>query len=428
MKKESNRGENTRTRGISRRNFIKLAASSGLLAGCGPANRQGITPTPAPTRTPVPSATPSPTTAPTPTDTDTTSRSTGDFIRTQDGKLIAGGVQDQVRLRGIAVYKSNRPPSTGEYEELAGLNVNTVRLAFSYRHFYDQGMPNVYKQSAWNWIDAHVALARKHEMWLILQNCGVEGAQFVPVKGVPFDYSIWNDTDLQSRFVNLWRAIAERYRDEPQIVGYSLFCEPVVAESKAQWQDLAQRTIDEIRQVDRNHVIFVDRIYGEAQVRREVSGVDFAPDDAFFSVNDDNVVYEFYYFERDEYTHQFASWRADVQEARVYPDENWIIHYRENSGLERDLPFTRDYLEFYLRRQLEFGETQNAPMAVWGFGALKTCYRDDRGGLQWLNDVVDLFNETGVHWTLWGYYDKDFGINENKGAKGALRDALTSFD
>jgi aryl-phospho-beta-D-glucosidase BglC (GH1 family) len=360
--------------------------------------------------------------------TGTTDQSRSDFVRTQDGRLVAGDGKDEVRLRGIAIYKSNRPPSTEDYEELAGLHVNTVRLAFSYRHFYDKGTPHKYRQSAWDWIDAHVALAREHEMWLILQNCGVEGAQFVPVKGVPFDYSIWDDTDLQDRFISLWRAIAERYRDEPQIVGYSLFCEPVAAESKAQWQDLAQRTIDEIRQTDRNHVVFVERIYGENKVRREVSGVDLAPDDAFFAVDDDNVVYEFYYFERDEYTHQFAPWRVDVQEARVYPDEDWIIHYRETSGLERDLPFTRDYLGFYLRRQLEFGETQNAPMAVWGFGALKTCYKDGRGGLRWLRDVVDQFNETRVHWTLWGYYDEEFGVRRNEGAKGVLRDALAGSD
>lgn len=363
------------------------------------------------------------------TDKDTTAGSARDFVRTQGDKLVVGDAQDEVRLRGVAIYKSNRPdPSVGDYEELAGLNVNTVRLAFSYRHFYDEDAPDVYKEDAWNWIDAHVALARKYEMRLILQNCGVEGAQFVPVEGVPFDYSIWEDTDLQNRFVNLWRAIADRYRNEPQIVGYSLFCEPVASESKAQWQDLAQRTIDEIREVDRNHVVFVERIYGENKVRREVSGVDFAPDDAFFSVNDDNVVYEFYYFERDEYTHQFAAWRADVQKARVYPDENWIIHYQEMSGLERDLPFTRDYLTFYLKRQLEFGEAQSAPMAVWAFGALKICYEDGRGGLQWLSDVVDLFDETGVHWTLWGFYDENFGISENEDVKAVLKDALARFD
>jgi hypothetical protein len=346
------------------------------------------------------------------------------FIKVQGQKLVVADTQEETHLRGVAIYKSERPhPSADDYEVLAALDVNTARLGFSYRHFYDEDAPDVYKDDAWRWIDAHVALARQHGVRLILQNCGAEGAQFVPIAGVPFDYRLWENSELQDRFVRLWRAIAGRYRHEPQIVGYSLFCEPVASETKAQWRSLAQRTVDSLREVDREHVIFIDRMYGEHAVRRETSNVDFAAEEAFVSIADDNVVYEFYFFERDEYTHQFAPWRADVQTARVYPDENWIIHYQERSGLKRDLPFTRDYLKFYLERQLEFGRAQNAPMAVWGFGALKTCY-DNRGGLQWLGDVADLFNMLGLHWTLWGFYDQDFGIHENEAAKAVLKAAL----
>ncbi len=351
-----------------------------------------------------------------------------DFVRTQGNKLVVGDAHNELYLRGIAIYKSDRPePSPEDYTELASLQVNTIRLAFSYHHFYDEDAPEVYKEEAWHWIDAHVTLARQYQMRLILQNCGVEGAQFVPVADVPFDYTIWASRELQDRFIRLWRAIAEHYKHEPQIAGFSLFYEPVVLQTKEQWRDLAQRTINAIREVDQNHIVFVERIYGENAVRREVSNVELAPEEAFVVVEDDNVVYEIYYFERDEYTHQFAPWRADVQTARVYPDEQWLIPYQERSGLERKLPFTRDYLKFYLERQLEFGRAKNAPMMVWAFGALKSCYIENRGGLQWLKDVMELFNRQGVHWTLWGYYDDDFGIQQNDAAKNVLKSALERF-
>lgn len=351
-----------------------------------------------------------------------------DFVRTERNKLVVGNPQREVYLRGIAIYKSDRPePNEEDYVELIKLKVNTIRLAFSYRHFYDPETPETYKDDTWDWIDAHVALSRRHGLRLILQNCGVEGAQFVPIASVPFDYSIWTNRELQDRFIKLWQAIANRYHDEPQIVGYSLFYEPVVSESKAQWHTLAQRTINAIRELDQNHIVFVERIYGDHEMRREVSNVELAPEDAFVAVTDNNVVYEFYYFERDEFTHQFAPWRTDVQQARVYPDATWIIRYRERTGLKRDLAFTRDYLEFYLERQLAFGTAHNVPMAVWAFGTLKTCYTEGRGGLQWLSDVVALFNSLGVHWTIWGYYDEDFGVHENEDAKAILRDALMNF-
>ncbi len=347
------------------------------------------------------------------------------FVSTQGHKLVIEGASEELHLRGVAIYKSDRPkPSQEDYAELANLGVNTVRLAFAYHHFYEEGTPEVYKEDAWRWIDAHIALARQYQMRLILQNCGVEGSQFVPIADLPFDYSIWTHAELQDRFISLWRAIAERYQHEPEIVGFSLFCEPVVSETKEQWRDLAQRTIHAIREVDQNHIVFIERIYGENAVRREVSAVELAPEEAFVNVKDHRVIYEFYFFERDEYTHQFAPWRSDTQTARAYPDEQWLIHYRERSGLERHLPFDRAYLKFYLDRQLEFGRAQKAPMAIWAFGALKSCYAENRGGLQWLKDVLELFNEQGVHWTLWGYYDEDFGIHANEAAKAILKSAL----
>ncbi len=45
-------------------------------------------------------------------------------------------------------------------------------------------------------------------------------------------------------------------------------------------------------------------------------------------LDDDNIIYEFYYFDLDEYTHQFASWREDLQIERFYPDKEWIIDYK----------------------------------------------------------------------------------------------------
>ncbi len=348
-----------------------------------------------------------------------------DFIRARGTRLVSGPAEDDIFLRGVAIDKSEPgQPAPERYAELAGLGVNTVRLSFSYRDFYDAAAPGAFKETAWRWIDAHLALARRSGMRLILQCGAVEGAQFVPIAGAPFDYRIWTSSALQERFAGLWHAIAGRYCREPQIAGYDLFCEPVVAETKAQWHALARRAIEAIRTVDAAHLIFVDRVYGEHAVRREVSGVDLAPEDAFVAVDDDNVVYEFYFFERDEYTHQFAPWRADVQAERVYPDAQWQIRYREAGGLARDLPFGRDYLEFYLSRQLEFGRAHGAPMAAWGFGALKTCFANDRGGLRWLSDVLALYNAAGLHWTLWGYGDPHFGIDDNAAAKAVLQAAL----
>lgn len=61
MTKGYNRRDSPRPQGISRREFIKLAAMAGLLAGCGPIEQLGAKPTSTPAATPTPTKAPPPT-------------------------------------------------------------------------------------------------------------------------------------------------------------------------------------------------------------------------------------------------------------------------------------------------------------------------------------------------------------------------------
>ncbi|MDJ0663964.1 MAG: cellulase family glycosylhydrolase [Acidimicrobiia bacterium] len=347
------------------------------------------------------------------------------FLQTDGTRIVCGDSGEGVVLRGIAMERFEFPvPDETTYRRLTDLGLNSVRLVFSYRDFYDSSAPTTYKAEIWDWIDAHVEQARRHGLWVILHDLEVEGSQPVPISGVPLDGSIWHDAELQDRFLGLWRTIAERYRNESQIAGFSLFFEPVPSEGLEQWRSLAQRAIETIRALDPHHLIFVERIYGELGQRRELTGLDFAPDKAFPLVDDPNVVAEFYYFERDEYTHQFAPWREDLQQERFYPHDSWMIRYRETTGFERTLPFTREYLEFYLDRQLEFGRDHGLPMSIWGFGAMAQCFENNRGGLQWYRDVMDILNDRKVNWTLWGFVDDQFGVAGNPEVETVISQAM----
>src|SRR5437667_81296 len=136
----------------------------------------------------------------------------------------------------------------------------------------------------------------------------------------------------------------------------SLRAEPVESGTAQQWIDLANKAVSRIRSVDKNHVLFVERLYGEFGTRREMSGIDFSPERSFFLVPDRNVVYQFYFFERDEYTHQQAPWREDRDKNLRYPELSFEIVYREAlNDRGRVFRFNKQYLSFYLKRQLEFG-------------------------------------------------------------------------
>jgi len=352
------------------------------------------------------------------------------FIQCKNNRLVVGSDRKEIILRGFiysgfSYFTPGLPIKVEEevYSELKKLNLNTIRISLSYDLFYDLDSPSEYKSSIWDWINSHIILAKKYNVYLILQMTQIEGAQFTPIPNIPFDYRIWSDIDIQNNFISLWTEIAKRYYNEEHIAGYSIFCEPVCSESVDQWTDLANKIIQKIREVDKNHIIFIERAYGEFQVRRELTEEEIPPVDAFFKIKDSNIVYEFYFFETDDYTHQYAAWRPELEKNEKYPDQEIIIRYHEKYGTEKNFHFDKDYLEFYLKKQIEFGSREDVPMSVWGFGLTKNCYLKENGGLQWMEDIINLFSKYHLSWTIF-YNSPFFGIRDNVEVKKLIQNNL----
>jgi len=252
----------------------------------------------------------------------------GGFVHVE-GQRLVGAAGTDFKIRSIGVGSLRREAVEKDYADIAAMNLNSVTVTLDYRDFYTSGQADKYVAPGWRRLNQHLTLARKYRLYVILQMCGIEGAQFIPLKDTAFDYRIWVEPDLQNRFLNLWQEIAKRYHDETQIIGYGIFCEPVTSGTRKQWIDLANKAVVRIRMVDKNHILFIERMYGEFGTRREISGIDFSAERSFFLLPDDNVVYQFYFFERDEYTHQQAPWREDRDRPLAYPDESFEIVYRE---------------------------------------------------------------------------------------------------
>ncbi|WP_342775033.1 glycoside hydrolase family 5 protein [Nonomuraea diastatica] len=67
----------------------------------------------------------------------------------------------------------------------------------------------------------------------------------------------WNHRHFQDRVVHLWEAIAERYKDRPEVAGYNPVNEPADASGTA-IGPFYERLEHAVRAVDRRHVLFLD--------------------------------------------------------------------------------------------------------------------------------------------------------------------------
>ncbi|KAE8763891.1 cellulase family glycosylhydrolase [Georgenia thermotolerans] len=247
------------------------------------------------------------------------------FVRAEGRHLVLG--EERVRLKAVnfsnfyhrdlagADLLSSAHHSAADFARVRELGFNSIRFAIDGDWHADA--PDLF----WDWLDQNVAWAREHGLRLILDlHTPVDSFWLDPTSDrVSFD--LWTDPDARRRNVDLWREVATRYADEPAIAAYDLLNEPVtVDETGQQWRDLARDLVAAVRAVDDNHLLIVGGLYGVAGRY----GID--PAEAHFLVDDDNVAYDFHFYEPVAYTHQYATWvEGPVQDGGAYPDPQAIV-------------------------------------------------------------------------------------------------------
>jgi len=247
-----------------------------------------------------------------------------EFVRVKGNKLVVGEDEREIYLRGVCFGNQvwscpTNPPSEHhqekDYERLKNMNVNVIRFYLNYHIFEDDTKPYIYKESGWQWLDTNIQWAKKYGIYLIL-NMHVPQGGF---QSLGTGNALWDNVENQKRLKALWKEIARRYKNEPTIVGYDLLNEPNTSKSKDQWINLAKDLVKEIRSVDSNHIIIVERLNAVA------NNWSVDEDMNFFLVDDFNVMYTFHFYSPIEYTHQLTSWTGfSNQDGGSYPDSNKI--------------------------------------------------------------------------------------------------------
>jgi endoglucanase len=242
------------------------------------------------------------------------------FIHTL-GNQIVDKNNTPIQLKGIAfgneVWSDKEIPDTHhseiDFERVKSMNMNVIRFYINYKTFENDLNPYTYKQTGWDWIDKNITWAKKHGIYLILN-------MHVPQGGFQSQGTgdaLWNDPENQKRLLSLWKAIADKYKNETQIIGFGLVNEPVPTTAIQQWQALAQKITDNIRTVDKNHILFIEKAIYVEGVSGENNNYNFP------TINDPNKVYEFHIYDPIQYTHQLFDW-ANQGDGGKYPDENSV--------------------------------------------------------------------------------------------------------
>lgn len=142
---------------------------------------------------------------------------------------------------------------------------NTIRLPFHYKLFTDEDyMGLTIAQDGFARVDSVVEWCRETGLYLILDMHDAPGGQTGDNIDDSYGYPwLFESEKSQQLYCDIWRRIADYYKNEPVILGYELFNEPIapyfpnMEEMNNKLEGLYKMGTAAIREVDKNHIILL---------------------------------------------------------------------------------------------------------------------------------------------------------------------------
>jgi len=213
-----------------------------------------------------------------------------------------------------------------DIQYLKKIGLNSIRVPFHYAVLTPEEEPGVWLEDGFALLDRVIAWCREAGLYVILDmHCapgGQTGANIDDSHGYPW---LFEELSAQERTIETWKKLAERYRDEPAVLGYDLLNEPIphwdgLSRLNPALEPLYKRIVAAVQSVDKNHVIFLGGARWDTNF--EVFGEPFAPNLAYtfhkyWNANDDASIAPFLEFREK---HRAPIWLGESGEN----DDAWI--------------------------------------------------------------------------------------------------------
>ncbi len=150
-----------------------------------------------------------------------------------------------------------------DIERLAKMGFNSVRLAMHYEFFiYYSPTGYVWVDQGFTIVDSLLRQCADNKIYLILDLHAAPGGQSANnISDYNSTYlSLWESDNNKTMTIDLWKKLAERYKNETWIGGYDILNEPAwnLGTNNIPLKNLYVAITNAIRSVDSTHIIFIE--------------------------------------------------------------------------------------------------------------------------------------------------------------------------
>ena len=297
-----------------------------------------------------------------------------------------------------------------DIEEIAALGFDHVRVPVDYNVLEDEE-GNVLEAGFNHLEDCRRWCAdRGLNMLIDLHEC--YGYSFDPLKDMD-RRAFFYDEALQARFLNLWREIAERFKDHADQIAFEPLNEIVLYDVAQAWNDLAGRYIKLMRSIIPDCRLVIGGVCYNSVLTVPLLDLPTT----------EGIIYNFHCYEPLIFTHQGAYWVDGMPEDFRIGYPRTLEEYRQTGGiLSADLGgavFTEGireigeaFFEDIFAPAIEKAAKDDVPLYCGEYGVIDLADNADK--LRWLKDIHAVMNKHGIGRALWTYKERDFGMQDEQ--------------
>ena len=221
----------------------------------------------------------------------------------------------------------------------------------------------------------------------------------------------FHSKEFQETFVDLWRELTRRYGKYARRLSFELLNEvvdPIVAQI---WNGIAERAVTVIRQDAPTIPILIGGVENNSISALKLLAMP----------HDENIVYNFHFYEPLIFTHQSAYWIKEMPSdfSINYPNEyaeycskseQYLpgLNYRLYRNLKSSEKADAKFFEAAFSEAVQIAEGRDVPLYCGEYGVIDKA--DVFSTLRWYTDINSTFQKYGIGSAVWNYKGKDFGI------------------
>ena len=315
--------------------------------------------------------------------------------------------------RGPVDELEKRYPDT-DFQLIKKLGFTNVRVPIDMANIYDKSQPDFLNKTNLKYLDRGIRKILSYDLAIIIDLHSISQKE----GGSNYSGALGQDETFTDTFCRFWTSFASHLSQfDPDWVILEPMNEPVLSGKEENWPPIQKKVIAAIRKGAPKHSILATG----AQWSNLDTLLELEP------LKDQNIIYNFHFYEPHIFTHQGASWSSDwVKPLRDIPypsspeavkdltgkyTDKRIVNNIKHYGEKR---WNAEKIEGRMKLASKWAERHGVKIICDEWGTYKR-YCPPEYRTAWVRDVRESCEKYSIGWCMWTF-DGSFGVvnRENK--------------